>query len=207
MMKKTITYLSILIAAMAFTPVYAQSEEDPWGDMDTVIEAEEEPVYYEQEEEKPVQEIRNSCKNKKEYRDDLKLLLRPYRYSSTKTTTITYRRYPQRVQVVVPIYFNYKHKMYFNLAGMPDKNISIRVYNLPKTFKKRDILFEANVEGDIAVIEIPEGNGGYRVFVEYVIPPTDEDLQNYVLRGCIIMVLGYLDPNFEMSEEGTVDTR
>lgn len=148
--------------------------------------------------------IINACTNRRELRDEVRRLLSPYRYSSSKISVLSFYQYPKRYEVVVPIYYDYDHKMIFSTKGL-SKEIKIRVYELPQRFDNREPIYEANEKEGINEFYIPQDYNGYKLFLEYTVPPVDKEFKTDIVKGCVIFMLGYIDPDL-IPEENTVTT-
>jgi hypothetical protein len=148
--------------------------------------------------------ILNACTNRRELRDEVRRLLSPYRYSSSKISVLSFYTYPKQYEVVVPIYYDYDHKMIFSTKGLPE-DVKIRVYELPKRFDNREPIYEANEQEGINEFYVPQDYNGYKLFLEYTAPPVEKEFKSDIVKGCIIFMLGYIDPEL-IPEETTVTT-
>lgn len=151
-----------------------------------------------------VKPVANSCSNRDELREEVRLLIRPFRYNLAKTTTVNYKRYPQKLKVLVPIYSDQQHRVIFSTKGLP-QDVLITVYDKPSTEKKRKALFTSSMGQPINTFELPEDYKESYLFVEYDVPPSDAEDRSQTVRGCVIMMMGYLFLPAEEAE-GTVTT-
>jgi len=153
-----------------------------------------------------VKEVKNSCSNRSELREEARLLLRPFRYNLAKTSMIIMKRYPQKRIMVIPIYAHQSHRLVFSSRGMPQP-YGIKVYDRhPEAeAKKAQVLFEGNKEEFINTYELPENYGNQYIFVEYDIPASDAGNRDYTIKGCAIMFMGYLYVT-DGEDESTVNT-
>jgi hypothetical protein len=151
-----------------------------------------------------VKPVSNSCSNKTELREEVRLLIRPYKYNLSKTTIINFKRYPQLLRVLIPIYSDQEHRLIFSTKGLP-QDIGITIYDRPKNEKRRKVLYTSNSGEPINTFELPEEYKEPYLFVEYSVPPSEAEDRNTTIRGCAIMMMGYLYlPKTE--GESTVDT-
>tara|TARA_R110002050_G_scaffold300786_1_gene472669 strand:+ start:9680 stop:10336 length:657 start_codon:yes stop_codon:yes gene_type:complete len=151
-----------------------------------------------------VKPVDNSCTNKNELREEVRLLIRPFKYNLAKTTIVNYKRYPQLLRVLIPIYSEEQHRIIFSTKGLP-QDVIITVYDKQQGEKKRKALFTSNPSEPISTFELPEDYKESFLFVEYSVPPTDAEDRSTTRRGCVIMMMGYLYLPTE-SGESTVET-
>ena len=152
-----------------------------------------------------VKPVENSCSNRNELREEVRLLIKPFRYNLAKTTTINYKRYPQKLRVLVPIYSNQEHRVVFSTKGLP-QDILISIYDGPVSDKKRKVLFNSTKGEPINLFELPKDYKESYLFVEYDVPASDAEDRSTVRKGCVVMMMGYLFLP-ETEEEGTVTTK
>jgi hypothetical protein len=151
-----------------------------------------------------VKPVENSCSNREEIREEVRLLIRPFKYNLAKTTTISFKRYPQLLRIIIPIYSDQEHRIIFSTKGLP-QDVIINVYDKPKGEKRRKTLFTSNPGEPINTFELPAEYKESYMFVEYSIPPTEAEDRSVTRRGCVVMMMGYLFLPKEEGEE-TVDT-
>lgn len=151
-----------------------------------------------------VKPVENSCSNREEIREEVRLLIRPFKYNLAKTTTISFKRYPQLLRIIIPIYSDQEHRVIFSTKGLP-QDVIINVYDKPKGEKRRKTLFTSNPADPINTFELPAEYKESYMFVEYSIPPTEAEDRSVTRRGCVVMMMGYLFLPKEEGEE-TVDT-
>lgn len=143
----------------------------------------------------------NLC-NRDSLRTETKYALKPYRYCMAKTSEVTMKRYPNKVLVTIPVYYNMKHLMLWNTAGLP-KGVVVKVWDGPASDKKRQMIFQSEANKTLNTFELSEEFGGTKLFFEYFIPPVEED-DNKTYRGCLVFMMGYLDPEQLPEDEGTM---
>lgn len=191
------TFFALLILS---TPLYAQEEEESWGEESWEEESSSEssnPFATSEEEEveeapkRVGKEVRNTC-DRDALRKKVKLSLKPYRYCNAKTTTISFRRYPYKQQIVVPVYRFMQHILVFNTEGL-NQEIRIRVYDSPIHDDTRELLYEADTDAGQDMYELPYEYVGSKLFIEYAVPATEQEDESYVDKGCVIFMMGYLD--------------
>ena len=151
-----------------------------------------------------VKPVDNSCSNRDELREEVRLLIRPFRYNLAKTTTVNYKRYPQKLKVLIPIYSDQAHRIIFSTKGLP-QDIIITIYDKPASEKKRKTLFTSSDE-PISTFELPADYKESYLFVEYSVPASDATDRSTTRRGCVVMMMGYLFLPEEGGEE-TVTTK
>ena len=151
-----------------------------------------------------VKPVSNSCSNRNELREEVRLMIRPFRYNLAKTTTISFKRYPQKLKVLIPIYSDQKHRMIFSTKGLP-QDIVITVYDKASTEKRRKALFTSTAGQPIHTFELPEDYKESYLFVEYDVPASEAEDRSQTVRGCVVMMMGYLFLPAEEAE-GTVTT-
>jgi len=201
----SIVFLFIMMGMVS--PVIAQEGEDFWTEKEENSETEKKEsntATNNNSSQPKLKPVKNSCENRNELREEVRLLIRPFKYNLAKTTTVTYKRYPQLMRVLIPIYSSNDHRIIFSTKGLP-QNIRIKIYDKAKGEKKRKLLFESNPDEPINTFELTEDFKGSYLFVEYLIPPTDAEDRSYTSRGCVVMMMGYLFLPEEESE-GTMQT-
>lgn len=197
---KNLTYIFTFIALIMLSfPLHAQ-EEESWGEESWEEESSgsEDPFGSSEEvEEEPVRvgkEVKNSC-DRDELRKKVKLSLKPYRYCNAKTTSISFRRYPYKQQIVVPVYRFMQHILVFNTEGL-NQEIRIRIYDAPMYDDTKELLYEADTDSGQDMYELPYEYVGTKLFIEYSVPATEQEDDSYVDKGCVIFMMGYLDEEF-----------
>lgn len=149
-----------------------------------------------------VKPVKNTCSNRSELREEARLLLRPFKYNLAKTTMITFKRHPQKMTVIVPIYSSQNHRLVFSSKGLPQV-VGIKIFNAPSGDKKREEIFKSNDAEMINTFELTEDYKGSYLFIEYSIPATDMENRDYTSKGCAIFFMGYLNLPAEEGE-GTI---
>lgn len=168
--------------------------DDPWGGEWGSDDDVENPFLTEEEPKGPKYKVnfQNACANRSELRNKAKLALKPYRYCNAKTTMITFRMYPQKQQLVIPIYYDLQHALIFNTEGL-DQDIRVRVYDGPENDKKRKLLFEMDRGEKQSTFELAKDYKESKIFIEYTVPPSDGTADGLVSKGCVVFMMGYLD--------------
>jgi len=192
-------FVLIFASALLAAGVVAQSEEEEnWEETSWEETSWDETDDYNYEEssvepEKPKVNFVNTCQNRNELRAKTKKSLSPYRYCSSKVTTISFRRYPQKQEVIVPVYYDQAHLVSFNMEGLGEE-IIIKVYDQPASKKKRNLLFQSQKGEMTALLELPKDYKSGKLYVEYLVPPASEE--GVTAKGCVIFMMGYLDEEF-----------
>lgn len=204
-MKIIFKYLSILFFAFLTLQLSAQ-EEEAWENEEESWESNSNNYWEEEGEQGSKHEVSfvNHCTNRKEIRDNVKEALKPYRYCNTSTTNIAYRRFPQKIDVVVPIYFDQQHILIFSTEGI-DGDVRIRVFDAPSAARKRNMLFEASNSAEKHhLFELAKGYKSSKLYVEYILPPAEKNEEGKTSKGCIVFMMGYLDEAMlEFSQKGS----
>ncbi len=193
-MKITLKYVSILVLTLFTLQLNAQ-EEESWESEEESWETNSNNSWEEEGQQEAKQEVSfvNHCTNRKEIRENVKEALKPYRYCNTSTTNVAYRRFPQKIDVVVPIYFDQQHILIFSTEGI-DGDVRIRIFDAPSTARKRNMLFEAsNTAEKHHLFELAKGFKNPKLYVEYTLPPAEKNEEGKTSKGCIVFMMGYLD--------------
>lgn len=194
-----LTFSALNIQAQDDTTSYENSdeswmEEDSWGDSESADPWGSANDESKTESKSPAVNFVNSCTNRNDIRDKAKEALLPYRYCAGKTSTLTFKRYPQQMELIIPIYYDQQHVLVFNTEGL-DQNILIRVYDKPLDHKRKEVLFEVNGGEKQSLFELPKDYKESKIFIEYVIPPYNGE-KNMTSKGCVVFMMGYLDEKF-----------
>ena len=157
----------------------------------------------------------------KEYRKNCRNALKPYRYDGSLTTHFSYKEYVYAKEVEIAIIQNEEYRLSFNAMGIKDDGISIKVYDKPKKYNSRVLLFEKeNVTGTEFTAETTEmleklkaakKDQGVeediikylrlkKLYIDYIIPATDRQIEvdqetgldvKVVTKGAVILAVGY----------------
>jgi len=124
--------------------------------------------------------------NAKELKEKAKNLLDPYKYDSSELTRIMYKKKESTKEVEVPLFIGEKYRIVFELEALP-KQVEVRIYNKDKESKNRKLLFSSkDVGADKKEFQF-EVSKVRHVYVDYVIPPTEEGSYS----GCAVFMVGY----------------
>lgn len=199
-MKNILPISFLLIFFLSATGLQAQ-EEESWGEENWEEESSEGTgsenpfesggAQEEKPKKRPGKEVRSTC-DRDALRKKVRLDLKPYRYCNAQTTSISFRRFPYKKQIVVPVYRFMQHLLIFNTEGL-NQEIRIRIYDSPLTDDTREMLYEADTESGQDMYELPMEYAGSKLFVEYFIPATEQEDDTYVDRGCVVFMMGYMD--------------
>lgn len=143
-------------------------------------------------------EIKDYCKRNVTWKK-VKSDLQPYRYTQGKSIKLSFKRYPQRKQIIIPMYREMEHVMIFNTEGVGDHEVKIRVYDAPIRDNTKEMLFEASLEKGQDKFQMPVTYKGIKLYMEIYIPSNDVE-RSIQEKGCVLFMMGYLDP--EMKEDG-----
>jgi hypothetical protein len=174
---------------------FAQEEEESWEESSWEESSwgESDESSAQSTEKKPQVNFVNTCSNRNELRAKTKKSLSPYRYCSSKVTTITFKKYPHKREVIVPVYYDQAHLVSFNTEGLGEE-IVIKVFDQPATKKKRNLLFQSQPGEKNSLLELPADYKSGKLYIEYIVPPGGDE--GITAKGCVIFMMGYLDEEF-----------
>ena len=122
----------------------------------------------------------------KTLKEKAKNALGPYKYDSSELTRIIYKKTETVKEIEIPLFIGEKYRFIFNLEALP-KNIEIQIYNKDKDSKNRKLLFSSK-DGGIDRKELQwEISKVRQVYIDYVIPPTEDGSYS----GCAVFMIGY----------------
>ena len=124
--------------------------------------------------------------NAKELKEKAKNFLDPYKYDSAELTRIIYKKKESVKEVEVPLFIGEKYKIVFELEALP-KAVEVQIYNKDKDSKNRKLLFTSKDLGADKKEFSFDVSKSRHVFVDYVVPPTDEGSYS----GCAVFMVGY----------------
>ncbi len=124
--------------------------------------------------------------NSKDLKEKANKMLDPYKYDSSEQTGIIYKKTETIKEIEVPLFIGEKYRFVFELEALP-KPVEIQIYNKSKDSKVRKLLFSSKDGGADKKEFQFEITKAQRVFVDYVIPPTETG--SYT--GCAIFMVGY----------------
>ena len=157
----------------------------------------------------------------KEYRKNCRNALKPFRYDGSLTTHFSYKDYTYVKEIEIATIQNEIYRLSFNAMGILDDGITIKIYDKPKKYNKRTLLYEKeNVTGSEFTLETNEmidkfkqakREQGYeekvvthlrlkKLFIDYIIPAkervfetNDEDgtETKVITKGAVILAVGY----------------
>lgn len=157
----------------------------------------------------------------KEYRKNCRNALKPYRYDGSLTTHFSYKEYTYVKEIEIATIQNEIYRLSFNAMGIMDDGITIKIYDKPKKYNKRTLLYEKeNVTGSEFTIETNEmidkfkqakREQGYeekvvthlrlkKLFIDYIIPAKDRVFETndedgsetkVITKGAVILAVGY----------------
>ena len=157
----------------------------------------------------------------KEYRKNCRNALKPFRYDGSLTTHFSYKDYTYVKEIEIATIQNEIYRLSFNAMGIMDDGITIKIYDKPKKYNKRTLLYEKeNVTGSEFTLETNEmidkfkqakREQGYeekvvthlrlkKLFIDYIIPAkervfetNDEDgtETKVITKGAVILAVGY----------------
>ena len=80
----------------------------------------------------------------KDYRKNCRIALRPFRYDGSLTTHFTYKEFDYAKEVEIATIQNENYRLSFNSMGIFNEPIIIKIYDKPKKYKNRVLLYEIN---------------------------------------------------------------
>jgi hypothetical protein len=157
----------------------------------------------------------------KEYRKTCRNALKPYRYDGSLTTHFSYKEYVYEKEIEISTIQDEEYRLSFNAMGVKNDGINIKVYDKPKKYNSRTLLYEKdNVSGSEFTVETTEmleklieskRTKGFseevlshlrlkKLYIDYLIPATEREMQvdeqtgqeyKIVTKGAIILAVGY----------------
>lgn len=134
----------------------------------------------------------------KEYRKNCRNALKPYRYDGSLTTHFSYKEYVYEKEIEISTIQDEEYRLSFNAMGVKNDGINIKIYDKPKKYNSRTLLYEKdNVSGSEFTIETTEmveklitnkREKGVseevlnhlrikKLYIDYLIPATERDIQ------------------------------
>ena len=93
----------------------------------------------------------------KEYRKNCRNALKPYRYDGSLTTHFSYKEFTYAKEIEIAIIQNEIYRLSFNAMGILNDGITIKIYDKPKKYNNRTLLFEKdNISGNEFTVETNE---------------------------------------------------
>ena len=78
----------------------------------------------------------------KEFRKNCRIALRPFRYDGSLTSHFTYKEFDYAKEVEIATIQNENYRLSFNSMGVSYEPIGIKIYDKPKKYKTRVLLYE-----------------------------------------------------------------
>lgn len=157
----------------------------------------------------------------KEYRKNCRNALKPFRYDGSNTTHFSYKEYVYSKEIEIATIQNEVYRLSFNTMGIKNDGISIQIFDKPKKYNSRTLLYEKdNVSGSEFTVETTEMKNKLieakrakgvsdeilshlrikKLYVDYIIPATEREIEldeqtgveyKVVTKGAIILAVGY----------------
>ena len=90
----------------------------------------------------------------REYRKNCRTALKPFRYDGALTTHFSYKDYDYSKEVEIATIQDQIYRLSFNANGITGDGIKIKIFDKPKKFRTRILLYEKeNVTGSEFIIE------------------------------------------------------
>ena len=80
----------------------------------------------------------------KDFRKNCRIALRPFRYDGSLTTHFTYKEFDYAKEVEIATIQNENYRLSFNSMGVSNEPISIKIYDKPKKYRDRVLLYESS---------------------------------------------------------------
>ena len=80
----------------------------------------------------------------KDFRKNCRIALRPFRYDGSLTTHFTYKEFDYAKEVEIATIQNENYRLSFNSMGISNEPISIKIYDKPKKYRDRVLLYESS---------------------------------------------------------------
>ena len=78
----------------------------------------------------------------KDFRKNCRIALRPFRYDGSLTTHFSYKEFDYAKEVEIATIQNENYRLSFNSMGVLHDPISIKIYDKPKKYKNKVLLYE-----------------------------------------------------------------
>tara|TARA_B110000858_G_scaffold34827_1_gene38934 strand:+ start:3861 stop:4487 length:627 start_codon:yes stop_codon:yes gene_type:complete len=78
----------------------------------------------------------------KDFRKSCRIALRPFRYDGSLTTHFSYKEFDYAKEVEIATIQNENYRLSFNSMGVLHDPISIKIYDKPKKYKNKVLLYE-----------------------------------------------------------------
>ena len=157
----------------------------------------------------------------KEYRKNCRNALKPFRYDGSATTHFSYKEYDYSKEIEIAIFQDEVYRLSFNSMGIKNDGIKIKIYDKPKKYNSRTLLYEKdNVTGSEFTVETTEmvekliaskREKGIseeilnhlrikKLYIDYIIPATEREIEvdeesgveyKVVTKGAVILAVGY----------------
>ena len=80
----------------------------------------------------------------KDFRKNCRIALRPFRYDGSLTTHFTYKEFDYAKEVEIATIQNENYRLSFNSMAVLNEPISIKIYDKPKKYRDRVLLYESS---------------------------------------------------------------
>ena len=137
-----------------------------------------------------------------EQRNEARRELRPFKYTSYKATRIALENFTQREEVNYRLFHRTRYRFVWSKGDFP-KDITVSVYERPPQFNNRTKIFEETIGNEPVVFDTPEKLGTDEIFIQYEIPHATMEAVDFNIRGCMVMIIGYLVNPDDLKEEGS----
>jgi hypothetical protein len=157
----------------------------------------------------------------KEYRKNCRNALKPFRYDGSATTHFSYKEYVYSKEIEIAIFQDEVYRLSFNSMGIKYDGIKVEIYDKPKKYNSRTLLFEKeNVsEGEFTIettemlekLIVSKREKGVseemlkyirikKLYIDYIIPATEREIEvdeesgveyKVVTKGAMVLAVGY----------------
>lgn len=136
------------------------------------------------------QTVRNSCKWDDAIKKKCKSDLKPYHYYAFKITKITFTKESQFKEVEVPLFHDANYRFVFNTEGL-HQDVKIEIYDKPANNTSRKKIYDGTSHERHFVYDPPKSSTHNRIYIDYIIPASNNSDASVVDKGCVIFYSGF----------------
>ncbi len=133
---------------------------------------------------------RNSCKWDDAVKKKCKHDLKPFHYYAFKITKITFSNNSQFKEVEVPLFHDANYRFVFNIEGL-HQDVKIEIYDKPASNSSRKKIYDGISHESHFVYDPPKSSTHNRIYIDYIIPASNNTDANVIEKGCIIVYSGF----------------
>lgn len=136
------------------------------------------------------QTVRNSCKWDDAVKKKCKHDLKPFHYYAFKITKITFSNKSQFKEVEVPLFHDANYRFVFNTEGL-HQDVKIEIYDKPASNASRKKIYDGTSHERHFVYDPPKSATHNRIYIDYIIPASNNTDASVIDKGCIIFYSGF----------------